>query len=147
MFEVPTTIEVARPVGDVFRFLTDFSQHYRWFTGVRSTARVSDVRHGVGEEWREDVSYLGLRYTYVYRMTKWVENSFVEFETVTGAIGYRCQFVFEEISGGTRFTQRAVVWSDHWYLTALGLLFKAYLVRVNASSYRKLEILLNEGAE
>ena len=126
------TITIARPIDDVFAYVTDVANMAHWVTGVSGARLVSDS--------------MGLGATFMCQYTSAIRPNEIELEVTTyeaptafGMVASRGPFNFEgmmtlaEVDGGTRVTNSIVADPDSLATRLASLLF-GWLVR---PSYRK----------
>jgi carbon monoxide dehydrogenase subunit G len=96
------TLEVARPLDEVFAFVGDFANTKDWDPGVTDARKVTDGQIGVGTRYAVDVVFSGRKLPMTYEVTAWDPPNRVvlkgEGSTVTAVDDIR----FEAIPTGTR---------------------------------------------
>ena len=126
-FQLEATIR--RPVGDVFRVLTDVEQSERWFPARIHEYWTSDPPHGVGSTRHAVVTMLGRRTENDATVTEYdpphraalagakaglAWNAAFDFEARGDATSVVLEFQFDA-SGAVRVAMRPFVW---WYRRA-----------------------------
>jgi carbon monoxide dehydrogenase subunit G len=102
------TLEVDRPLDEVFAFVGDFANTKEWDPGVADAANVTEGGEiGVGTRYRVDVVFGGRTLPMTYEVTAWDPPNRVvlrgEGSTVTAVDDIR----FEAIDAGTRIRYSA----------------------------------------
>ena len=101
--EVRGTVDIGRPVADVFGYIMDVSNNPKWETGVLEMEWTSEPPIRVGSTGRRVESQMG-RDEGTWEITEWEENKVaaMTFESprFAGAGGWQ----FEENNGGTQLT-------------------------------------------
>lgn len=101
------TLEVDRPLDEVFAFIGDFANTKDWDPGVSDSRQVTDGPAGVGTRYAVDVVFNGRRLPMTYEVTAWDPPNRVvlhgEGSTVTAVDDIR----FEATAAGTRILYSA----------------------------------------
>lgn len=96
------TMEVDRPLDDVFAFVGDFANTKDWDPGVADASKITDGPIDVGTTYRVDVLFNGRKLPMTYEVTAWDPPNRVvlrgEGSTVTAVDDIR----FEATDTGTR---------------------------------------------
>lgn len=96
------TLEVARPLDEVFAFVGDFANTKDWDPGVSDSRKVTEGPVGVGTRYAVDVLFNGRTLPMTYEVTTWDPPNRVvlrgEGSTVTAVDDIR----FEATERGTR---------------------------------------------
>lgn len=96
------TLEIARPLDEVFAFVGDFANTKDWDPGVSDSRKVTDGPVGVGSRYAVDVVFGGRTLPMTYEVTTWDPPNRVvlrgEGSTVTAVDDIR----FEATERGTR---------------------------------------------
>lgn len=58
MIEMAATVDIDRPAGEVFEFLSDMANNPRWQSGMRSCAWTSEPPIGVGSTYSQTATFL-----------------------------------------------------------------------------------------
>jgi len=103
---VPTTarsIDINRPIEDVWSFVTDGSNATTWRSGVLDISKISGS--GVGEIWKQGVKGPGgRRIDADYEVTAWEPLRRMAFRAVAGPVRPTGEYRFEQLNGGTRLS-------------------------------------------
>lgn len=90
---VQSRIQIERPAGEVFAFVTDQTNAPRWQDGLTEVRRITDGPIGVGTEHVFVRQFAGRRIESRNRFTRLEPGRFVEFEVpqgwLTGTASYR----------------------------------------------------------
>jgi len=101
------TLDVDRPLEDVFAFIGDFANTKDWDPGVTNASKITDGPIGVGTRYHVDVVFGGRTLPMTYEVTAWDPPNRVvlrgEGSTVTAVDDIR----FEATQGGTRIRYSA----------------------------------------
>lgn len=93
------TIEVVRPIHEVFAYVADFSRIEEWDPGVGHSKRLTQGRLGVGSQFEVTMNF-GLRL--VYQAVEWQDNQRVLFHVTSKAFTAVEEITFTEVDGKTR---------------------------------------------
>jgi carbon monoxide dehydrogenase subunit G len=101
------TLEVERPLDDVFAFIGDFANTRDWDPGVSDASKITEGPIGVGTRYLLDVVFGGRTLPMTYEVTVWDPPNRVvlrgEGSTVTAVDDIR----FEATEAGTRIRYSA----------------------------------------
>jgi uncharacterized protein YndB with AHSA1/START domain len=105
MITTRVTVEIARPVGEVFAFVTTPANFPRWAgTLVAASRQTSPGPVGVGTTFTQQNHLLGRRFTSTLRVVTYEPGRRFEYETTAGPIRFAGHYTFAPVAGGTRFT-------------------------------------------
>jgi uncharacterized protein YndB with AHSA1/START domain len=134
--EVVRSVEIARPVEDVFAFVADARNDPRWCPKVRSVEQVDGDRYAVVHkpvpgkpERRMDMTRVSMEPP---RRIEWLEEDGVDV--------FRVSYELEATAGGTRLTQRSS--AELGSSRLLRPLYKAGIGRDVARQLKELKKLL-----
>ena len=102
MIEVEHTLEIARPVDEVFAYLTDIQRIPEWQASAEETSLEGEL--GEGARIREVRSMMGRRATSTMEVTEYDPPMRFSLRTVEGPITYAVEHELEAVDGGTRVT-------------------------------------------
>ena len=138
------TIEIGRPVEEVFAYVTEPRNHQEWESGVDEEL-TSEGPIGVGSKGRRVETFMG-RDESVWEVTEWKPNELLaakfESDKFIGAGEYRT----EPTDGGTRLTYRFEGGAKNPFFKLLMPLFMPILNRNTKKNYRKLKGILESRA-
>ena len=107
MIDVTTSVEIARPVQEVFGFVADQTNAPQWQTGLHEVRRLTDGPIGVGTEHEFVRTFAGRRVASRNRFVAFEPGRYVRFEIpsgwITGTASYRTEV---SQSAGTVLTSR-----------------------------------------
>ena len=102
MIEVEHTLEIARPVDEVFAYLTDIQRIPEWQASAEEASLEGEL--GEGARIREVRSMMGRRATTTMEVTEYDPPARFSLRTVEGPISYAVEHALEAVDGGTRVT-------------------------------------------
>lgn len=101
--KVEHSIVIARPLAEVFAFVTDLRNETRWQPEIRSVTL--DGPLGVGATFHERRVTFGRGYDWHFVVTRLEPPHVISIETLRGTAPYRGSRTFEAVEGGTRVTE------------------------------------------
>jgi uncharacterized protein YndB with AHSA1/START domain len=106
VIEVEHTLEIARPLDEVFAYLTDVARIPEWQASAEEASLEGELAEGA--KIREVRSMLGRRAASTLEITEYEPPKRFSLRTVEGPIAYAVEHALEAVDGGTRvrFTGR-----------------------------------------
>jgi uncharacterized protein YndB with AHSA1/START domain len=101
---VEQQIDIARPIDDVFAYISTPEHNERWMNQILSTERVSDEPMQVGATWRHTVRTLGRTYDVVFEVTEFDPPFRCSVRNIQGPFTFHGHYTLEPTSTGTRLT-------------------------------------------
>lgn len=95
---VEHTVEIDRPVEEVFAYVDDFSKTKEWMYGLHAIVPVTEQTRGVGATY-DGVMKVGVSLTSRIRCTGYEENRLLEISSVQG-IRNTQRWTFTDLGGG-----------------------------------------------
>ncbi|NUR72524.1 MAG: hypothetical protein HOU81_17040 [Hamadaea sp.] len=109
MFVVETSVDVARPVTEVFALVSDPRNDVRWWRGVREVKLLAGDG-GVGTEYEQRGRLLGLPFYNHLAVAAYQPPTRLELRTVTSNTPFEAVYELTPLgSSRTRFAMRATV--------------------------------------
>jgi carbon monoxide dehydrogenase subunit G len=105
VLSVESTVTVARPLEEVFDFVSDPANDVKWHHNVVAATRTSEGPLGVGSTFKWDVSFLGKRKADV-RVTRYEPHDLAANHVKSGLMEVTVSYRFAPDDGGTRVTRR-----------------------------------------
>jgi uncharacterized protein YndB with AHSA1/START domain len=102
VIEVEHTLQIARPVDEVFAYLTDIERIPEWQASAEEVSVEGDL--AAGSRIREVRSMMGRRATSTMEVTEYEPPKRFSLRTVEGPITYTVEHALEAVDGGTRVT-------------------------------------------
>ncbi|MGB8390746.1 SRPBCC family protein [Mycobacterium sp.] len=100
------SVLIARPVGDVWEYVTTAENLPVWVPVLHQVTQVTDGPVAVGTRWRGTMRLLGVAFTALVEFTRCEPNNAAEFTSVEAKFRFSSAITFEEVDGKTRFTYR-----------------------------------------
>ena len=103
LLQAQHTVTIARPVEQVFAYVTDGEKDPTWRSAVVDVKRQSG--EGVGTVYRQGVKGPGGRRVDAdYRVTRMDPGASYGFEVIAGPVHPGGRYTFEDVAGSTRLT-------------------------------------------
>jgi uncharacterized protein YndB with AHSA1/START domain len=102
VIEVEHTLEIARPIDEVFGYLTDVARIPDWQASAEEAKLEGEL--GPGARIREVRSFMGRRAASTMEITEYVPPKRFSLHSVEGPITYAVEHALESVDGGTRVT-------------------------------------------
>ncbi len=96
------TVEIERPVEDVFAYLTDVNSLPQWQSSLVEMRAETDAPMRVGTRLVETRKFLGRRMESTLEVTAYERNRLWALRVVDGPVPYRVEHTLESTNGGTR---------------------------------------------
>jgi uncharacterized protein YndB with AHSA1/START domain len=101
---IETSIEIHRPIEQVFAFLIEPANQPEWAPGILQAQWTSDETIGVGSTYTRKTNYGGRQSESHHVVREFVPNELISTSTQYGPLEIREFFEVEAIEGGTRVT-------------------------------------------
>jgi uncharacterized membrane protein len=144
MIKFEKNVLINRPQQEVFDFVTDLSNDYKWQSSIESVEQVSDGPIGVGSTWRYVGKFLGRKNETEIQMTSYEPPHQSSVKAVSGPIPFENTHKFQKQDGGTLLTFVGQAEIGGFFKIAEGLAGKQLekQVEIAAAALKK---LLEEG--
>lgn len=143
--DLETTVEIARPVADVFAFVADQTNAPRWQGGLHAVRRLTDGPLGVGTEHEFVRRFAGRELATRNRFTSFEQGRYVAFEIPSGWLTGTASYLTEPLPGGTLLTSRVQL-RPHGVAALLAPLLARLLARDTRRDELRLKRLLEREA-
>ncbi len=104
MTKIERSIEIDRPIDEVWAFVHDTSKDALWQTTLRESELLTERPLGVGTRVRELRQFLGVRVELAWEVTEYEPNRKSSIKGVSGPVPLRGSYLLEPAHGGTKFT-------------------------------------------
>jgi uncharacterized membrane protein len=102
VIEVEHTLEIGRPLDEVFEYLTDVSRLPEWQSSAESAELEGELRKGA--RIKEVRTFMGRRATSTMEVTEYDPPRRFSLQVVEGPIEYAVEHALEAVDGRTRVT-------------------------------------------
>ena len=106
MSALEASVELARPVSEVWDYIARPENLSVWVLGVDEATQVTDGPLAVGTRWRGTFAFLGLGFPLLVECTNCEVNKAVGFKSVEGKLAFSAETTLEKLDDVTRFTYR-----------------------------------------
>ena len=86
MIKVRGSIEIARPVEEVFAYMTDLDELPRWLDGVREARPLSPDTKAIGSQVCHTNEFMGTTFQSVFEVLEWEDNKSTVFKVISGPL-------------------------------------------------------------
>lgn len=100
------SVLIARPVDDVWHYVTTAENLPVWVPVLHEVRQLTDEPVGVGTRWQGTMRLLGIGFSALVEFTRCEPNTRAELRSVESRLRFSCTITFEEVDGKTRFAYR-----------------------------------------
>jgi carbon monoxide dehydrogenase subunit G len=108
MIQISNSVEIKRPVPQVFDFIADVNNNPKWMP-VQSVQKLSNGPVGVGTKFKQQFSLLGSNYDLDGTITAFEPNQKIAFAYDSPVFNWRGEYTFEATAAGTRLSAKGNV--------------------------------------
>ena len=145
MIDVETSVEIARPVQEVFAFVADQTNAPQWQTDLQEVRRLTQGPIGVGTEHEFVRTFAGRRFASRNRFVAFEPGRYVKFTIPSGWISGTASYRTETSrSAGTVLTSR-MEFRVQGPLTLLEFVLSRLLAKDSRRDEQRLKSLLEYG--
>jgi uncharacterized membrane protein len=103
MIKVVASVDIERPVHEVFSFITDLETLPIWLEGVKEARSLSPDPTALGARVAHVNEFMGQTFETTFETVEWDQGRCAVFKVLSGPIRGESRQVFDEVpSGGTR---------------------------------------------
>jgi carbon monoxide dehydrogenase subunit G len=102
MIRFELSVEIDRPVHEVWEYLTDPENVPHWQSSALSSHKLSDGPMGVGTELEDERRFLGRRATSRVEVSEFEPERLFTLHGISGPVRFTFRHELEEHEGGTR---------------------------------------------
>jgi hypothetical protein len=139
--DVCISIDIERPVWDVWNYVTDLRHDVEWFHGVREVRVVSEVQTGVGTIYDQATRLFGWRFTARMQVTNYQPPSLMVLRALRSATPFVARYEFEELGTRPRPVTRYTLAAEVRGASAYRLLGPAFMPLLRGAVRRRLTAL------
>jgi carbon monoxide dehydrogenase subunit G len=107
MVRFKLTVDIARPVHEVWEYLTNPENVPAWQSSAQSSHQVSDGPMGVGTHLEDERRFLGRRARSEVEVTEYEPERLFTLHGLSGPVRFTVRHRLEEAGGGTRLAIEA----------------------------------------
>ena len=144
--ELTTSIEIERPIADVFAYWADLENGSEWASAVIERTKITDGPVGVGTRYRAVEQLPGRKVQFTVEITEFEPNRRMAaiWEDLPVEAGWVA--TFKESNGGTRLTMTAQINPSGGLMKALIPLMSGWAKRANQKDLETLKARLESRA-
>ncbi len=102
MINLSTSVQIYRPIKQVFEFISVAENDFQWQYGTLESARVSTGAIGVGAFFRSIGHLMGRRLQGTFEITEYEANRKYGFKSLSGPLHSQTLYTFEIAGGSTK---------------------------------------------
>ncbi len=102
MIDLNASVDIYRPIQQVFEFISTTENDFQWQYGTLESARVSAGAKGVGTFFRSIGHVMGRRLLGTFEITEYETDKRYGFRSLSGPLESRTLYTFETARGSTR---------------------------------------------
>jgi uncharacterized membrane protein len=144
MVRIAQSIEVERPIEEVFAFVTRFENLPRWEAGILEAGQLAPGPLGVGVRGRDVRQFLGRRTETTYEVTEHELPRRFAVRSLSGPVSVRASYTFEPVGAGTHVRSVAEL-ALGGPVRLLAPLVTRVMQRQHAKDLRRLKAVLEAG--
>lgn len=105
MIQISNSIEIARPVMQVFNYVADVNNNPQWMP-VQRVQKISDGAAGKGTKFRQQFFLMGANYEMTGVISAFEPDKKISFEFDAPVFAWRGDYLFEPTPTGTRVSAK-----------------------------------------
>ena len=145
MIDLETTVEISRPVAEVFEYVADQTNAPQWQDGLHEVRRLTEGPIGAGSEHEFVRRFAGREFASRNRFVAFEEGHYVRFEIPEGWLTGEASYLTEPSPSGTVLTSR-MQFQAHGFVVLLEPVLSRILARDSRRDEQRLKRLLERGA-
>jgi uncharacterized membrane protein len=145
MIKIESSVQINRPVEDVFAFVTDIEKLPLWAGPVTEAKQTSEGPIGVGTTQIQSAQFLGRQMETTQEVTEYELNKKLSTKSTSGPLPLEIHYIFEPVGEGTKITLEADLDAGGFFKVAEPLVGRM-LNRQTASDAQTLKDLLETQA-
>jgi uncharacterized membrane protein len=138
---VDESIEIARPAGEVARYMFDWRNDPAWIGGISEARLVTDGDFGIGSHVERVASFMGKRIEYVLEVEDYQPGALLAMRSVKAPFPMTVAYEVNDADGGTHARVQVEGDASGFYRLA-GPLLNLQATRSIAADLRRLKALL-----
>ena len=106
MIDVEKSINIQRPVEEVFNYVSNLTHSAEWQRGLTEVRRITEQPLGVGTRYALVRTFMGRKMEANNEITEFTPGVKVAFKTISGPIPLEASYQFETAEKGTKLTSK-----------------------------------------
>jgi hypothetical protein len=140
VIRVDSSVEIRRPVPEVFAFVADTGNDPQWHLDAVDVSRTSEGEIGVATTFAVGIQFMGRREAW-WRVTEFEPNRREVIRVQAEPFNPTLTYLFDASNGGTRFTRRIEI-EPRGYVRVLAPVVRRMIERRQALFVRRLKEVL-----
>ena len=104
MARIEESVEIKRPVDQVFAYVVDAKTWSLWDSSILEAEQTSPGQMGIGTTFRGAIRAMGRRMAWTANLTEYEPNKSFSMTSTSGPIPIQGTYTFESVEGGTKVT-------------------------------------------
>jgi uncharacterized protein YndB with AHSA1/START domain len=104
MARIEESVDIKRPVDQVFAYVTDAKNWPRWESAMLEAEQTSPGQMGIGTTFRGANRVMGRRMVWISKVTEYEPNKKWGETISSGSTLIEDHLIFDPVEGGTKFT-------------------------------------------
>ena len=121
MISVEESVQIDKPVAEVFAFVTNGANTTKWQVGVEAVEQGEGPENAVGSRYTEVRKFMGQEMKTTLEITAFETNARWGAKVVKGPVPYEITTKFESAEGGTKMTTRVEGEPSGFFKVAQGM--------------------------
>jgi len=118
MISVEKSVQINKPVAEVFAYVTNYDHVTKWQGGVEAVEPEGD--NAVGGKYTEVRKFLGREMKTTLEVTAFEQNAKWAAKALTGPVPYEATTTFQAVNGGTKIFTRVEAEPSGFFKVAQG---------------------------
>ncbi len=131
MLEIEKSIQIERPLQEVFDFISDPANDAKWQASTEFAEWTSEGPPGVGSTIRQGGKFLGREMTGTGEVTAWDPPNHIGVRSLTGPVPFESTTTLESRENGTLLTVKTRAEPGGFFKLAGGLLRRQLLKQLD----------------
>ena len=106
MITVEKSVQINKPVPEVFAFVTNGDNTTKWQIGVEAVQQAEGAANTIGSQYSEVRKFMGQAMKTTLELIAFEPNTKWGAKVVKGPVPYEITTIFEPANGGTKMTTR-----------------------------------------
>lgn len=103
MIELEVTVDIDRPINEVFAYSANNENDQAWMTEVTAVEKTSEGPVGVGSRFINHVTFLGRTFDDAHEVVEYEPNQRMTIVQKTGPVPFKATYLYRPVGDGTRF--------------------------------------------
>jgi len=141
MITVEKSVQINKPVAEVFAFVTNGANTTKWQIGVETVEQGEGPANAVGSRYTEVRKFMGQEMKTALEITTFETNAKWGAKVVKGPVPYEITTTFEPTDGGTKMTTHVEGEPSGFFKVAQGMVSSQLEKNIEESGQKLKELL------